>query len=195
MRSSITRRILPIISGRELHAWPRLLVLLLSITLAPGLVGAQEPAETAGFGDGTSHETASPAVEPTSETGEQPEAASAEGSDLRPEQRLVVVWTSGDRDVALKMVFMYTFNAKRLGWWDDVTLLIWGPSAQLLSNDQELQEYVGRMKELGVHLEACKACADEYGVAEKLEALGVTVRYTGQALTDYLKEGRHVITF
>ncbi len=26
--------------------------------------------------------------------------------------KLVVVWTSGDKEVALKMVFMYTFNAK-----------------------------------------------------------------------------------
>ena len=26
--------------------------------------------------------------------------------------KLVVVWTSGDREVALKMVFMYTINSK-----------------------------------------------------------------------------------
>ena len=29
---------------------------------------------------------------------------------------LVVLWTSGDRDVALKMVFMYTLNSKLKGW-------------------------------------------------------------------------------
>ena len=27
--------------------------------------------------------------------------------------KLMVLWTSGDRDVALKMVFMYTLNAKK----------------------------------------------------------------------------------
>ncbi|KXS47386.1 MAG: hypothetical protein AWL62_2688, partial [Halanaerobium sp. T82-1] len=30
---------------------------------------------------------------------------------------LVVLWTSGDKEVAKKMVFMYTLNAKTRGWW------------------------------------------------------------------------------
>ncbi|RLB28776.1 MAG: DsrE family protein, partial [Deltaproteobacteria bacterium] len=30
---------------------------------------------------------------------------------------LVVLWSSGDREVATRMVFMYTLNAKRKGWW------------------------------------------------------------------------------
>ncbi len=29
---------------------------------------------------------------------------------------LVVVWTSGDREVALEIVFMYTLNSKLKGW-------------------------------------------------------------------------------
>lgn len=31
--------------------------------------------------------------------------------------KLVILWTSGDREVALKMVFMYGLNAKVKGWW------------------------------------------------------------------------------
>jgi hypothetical protein len=54
----------------------------------------------------------------------------------------VIVWTSGDREVALKMVFMYARNAKLKGWWKDVTLVVWGPSAKLLSQDEELQTAV-----------------------------------------------------
>ena len=38
---------------------------------------------------------------------------------------LVVLWTSGDREVALKMVFMYTLNAKLKGWWEEVILIVW----------------------------------------------------------------------
>lgn len=34
--------------------------------------------------------------------------------------RLAVVWTSGDREVARKMVFMYTLNAKGRSWFDEV---------------------------------------------------------------------------
>ncbi len=108
--------------------------------------------------------------------------------------KLVVVWTSGDREVALKMVFMYTYNAKKYGWWDDITLLVWGPSSKLLTEDTELQDYVKNIKDIGVNLLACKGCADLYGVSEKLEEIGVTVRYTGVDLTNFIKE-RHVITF
>lgn len=110
------------------------------------------------------------------------------------EDKLVVLWTSGDRDVALKMVFMYTFNAKKYGWWDDITLLVWGPSQKLLTEDEELQEYVKKMIESGIEVLACKGCADQYAIADKLEEIGVTVRYTGKDLTNFIKE-RHLISF
>jgi hypothetical protein len=117
--------------------------------------------------------------------------------ELQPADKLVVLWTSGDRDVALKMVFMYTYNAStpRFGWWEDIPLIVWGPSARLLAEDKELQDYVKKMKEAGITLEACKACADMYEVSEKLGELGVDVKYMGDVLTNYVKEGRHVLTF
>ena len=109
--------------------------------------------------------------------------------------KLLVVWTSGDKDVAIKMVFMYTFNAKKNDWWDEVQLLAWGPSSKLLSTDKELQEYVGRMKDAGVLLTACKACADMYEVSDNLAALGFDVKYMGRPLTDMLKSDWTVVTF
>jgi len=108
---------------------------------------------------------------------------------------LVVIWSSGDREVALKMAFMYAFNAKSKGWWKDVRLIVWGPSTKLLSEDGELQEYMRRMKDAGVILEACKTCSDQYGVSEQLEELAIAVYYIGETLTTYLKEGRRVISF
>ncbi|KYK36525.1 MAG: DsrE family protein [Theionarchaea archaeon] len=107
---------------------------------------------------------------------------------------LVVVWSSGDREVALKMVFMYTLNAKMRGWWQDICLIVWGPSAKLLSEDRKLQEYIQKIKEAGVTIEACKSCADMYGVSESLEELGVDVKYMGEPFTQYINE-RNVITF
>ena len=106
---------------------------------------------------------------------------------------LVVLWTSGDRGVALKMVFMYTLNAKLKGWWEEVILIVWGPSAELLSRDEELQGKIKQMKEAGVVLEACKACADQYGVSPALEQMGIEVKYMGVPLSDYLKEDRAVL--
>jgi hypothetical protein len=109
--------------------------------------------------------------------------------------RQCIVWSSGDRDVALKLVYMYTYNAKKQGWMDEVRLLVWGPSAKLLSVDLELQKQLKQLEEVGVELLACKGCADSYGVSEDLEKLGITVKYTGQLLADMQKTGWHVLTF
>ncbi|MBN2523620.1 MAG: DsrE family protein [Bacteroidales bacterium] len=108
--------------------------------------------------------------------------------------KLVVVWTSGDREVALKMVFMYTYNANKYKWWDDITLMVWGPSAKLLTEDEELQNYVKSMINEGIEVLACKGCADLYEISDQLEQIGIIVRYTGADLTNFIKE-RNVITF
>ena len=108
---------------------------------------------------------------------------------------LAVLWTSGDKEVALHMVFMYVLNAKKNDWWEEIEFIIWGPSAELLSRDEELQSELEKMKEVGVKLEACKVCADRYGVSEYLEELGVDVKYMGEPLTEYIKGNHSVITF
>lgn len=108
---------------------------------------------------------------------------------------LKVVWTSGDKDVALKMVHMYVFNAKINKWWDDIELIVWGPSADLLAEDDDIQLSIVAMIKQGIKVVACKACADSYGVSEKLAKLNVDVKYMGQPLTEYLQSDVKVITF
>ena len=103
--------------------------------------------------------------------------------------KLLVIWSSADRDVALRNVFMYTHNAQQQGWWKEVRLLIWGPSDELLAEDEELQKHIKAMLADGVDVIACKACADSYGLSPALEGLGVRVFYVGQALTEMPKTG------
>jgi hypothetical protein len=110
-------------------------------------------------------------------------------------EKLFVLWSSGDREVAKKMVFMYTLNAKLQGWWNDISLIIWGPSAKLVSEDKGLQAGIKKIKEAGVELMACKACSDSYGVSDNLEALGIEVKYMGEPLTQLLKGNDKIITF
>lgn len=109
--------------------------------------------------------------------------------------KLAVLWVSGDRDVAEKSCLMYTHAAKRNGWFDEVVLIVWGSSSKLLAGDTELQEKVKAMKKDGVILEACVACANMLGVTEELEALGIDVKGMGVPLTEYLKKGYHVLTY
>lgn len=108
--------------------------------------------------------------------------------------KLVVLWTSGDPDVAEKMGFMYTYNAKKQGWFEEVTLIVWGPSAKLLSENKMLQDYVKKMQEAGVKVEACMACARMYGVDQQLLEMDIDVKGMGVPLTNYMKEGYHVLT-
>lgn len=118
-----------------------------------------------------------------------------EMTEEKAANHLLIVWTSGDPDVAHKMVFMYAFNAQKNGWWDQVTLLVWGPSAKLSSENKDIQASLQRMKNQGVELLACKGCADQYGISSKLEELGIEVKYTGTYLTDFIKSGKKVISF
>lgn len=109
--------------------------------------------------------------------------------------RLAVVWTSADPDVANRVCLMYTQAAKRGGWFGQVELIIWGPSQKLFVNDKELQAKVKAMQQAGVVVEACIACAQSYGLVEKLRELGVTVKPMGPPLTGFLKDGWKVLTF
>ena len=111
------------------------------------------------------------------------------------DETLVVIWSSADKEVARNMAFMYTYNAKKKGWWENVIFIIWGPSAKLLAEDTQLQHLLKNMKDMGITLEACKSCSDDYGVSEVLERMSVDVKYMGVPLTDYLKQGMHVLTF
>lgn len=103
--------------------------------------------------------------------------------------KLAVLWTSGDPDLAEKMAFMYTYNAKKQGWFNEVVLIVWGPSAKLLSENIMLQEYVKKMQEAGIKVEACIACAKMYEVDGKLKEMGIDVKGMGVPLSNYLKEG------
>jgi hypothetical protein len=116
--------------------------------------------------------------------------ASAESID-----KLVVVWTSDDPYVAERVAFMYTHAAKTAGWFGEVTLIIWGPSAKLAAENIKVQEKLKAMQKDGVVIEACIVCANAYGVTDDLKNMDFVVKGMGSPLTDYLKSGAKVLTF
>ena len=112
-----------------------------------------------------------------------------------PPSQLCVVWSSGDPGVAKNVCFMYTLNARKRGWFGIVHLVVWGPSAKLLAENEELQNEVKAMQKAGVVVEACVACANNYGVADALKSLGIDVKPMGEPLSDRLKGPWKVLTF
>jgi hypothetical protein len=110
--------------------------------------------------------------------------------------RLLIVWSSGEKEVAKKLVLLYGSVMLERKYWDEATIMIWGPSAQILAEDKELQEQMLKVKDSGVSFNACVVCTDDYGVSDKLKELGVELIHTGEMLTEALQsEDIKVITF
>ena len=109
--------------------------------------------------------------------------------------KLHLLWTTGEKEVAMKVVFPYLINAKANGWWDEINLIIWGPSAKLTAGDKDIQQQLQDIMDSEITVEACQACTDAYRVSEKLSSLGITVRYMGGPFTEYLTGEDKVITF
>jgi len=109
-------------------------------------------------------------------------------------EKLNILWTTDNKDTFFNMLAMYATNSKKRGWWNNVNVIIWGASAKLAGNDTQIQTEILEMINAGVTIEACKDCADIFGVTEKLERMGITVRYMGLPLTEYLKNGEKLIS-
>jgi len=108
---------------------------------------------------------------------------------------LYILWTHSNKEAFMNMIAMYTYNSKKENWWKEVTLIIWGPSAKLVSEDTQVQIELFELKHAGVEILACKACSDSYNVSESLIKLGVDVKYMGMPLTNLLKSDCKVLTF
>lgn len=109
--------------------------------------------------------------------------------------KLLIVWSSQDIEVAKKMVLLYSSVILERGYWDEATLMVWGPSAKLLANTPELHPFIEKIKASGVQLVVCVVCSDDYGVTQTLQELGIKPIHTGELLTHALKEGYRTITF
>ena len=107
---------------------------------------------------------------------------------------LYILWTNADLLTAEKMVFMYSMNSLKKGWWQKVTMIIWGATTRLVVENEVIQEKIREAAKLGMELIACKSCADQLGHTQQLEHLGIEVKYTGELLTQLLKEEEHLLT-
>ncbi len=110
------------------------------------------------------------------------------------DDKLYILWTSDNPNTAHHMVFMYAVNALLKGWWQEVTVIIWGSSAGLAGADDGVKEKIKLAKQQGVHVSACIACATQFGVVEELGAQGIEVIPWGEPLTKLIKSGAHLIT-
>lgn len=108
---------------------------------------------------------------------------------------MVIIWASPNEETFKELIYPYLLNSKVKKWFEQVTLVVWGPSDKTLCESQPIQVCLAELLAAGVYVEACKACAENYGLTEKMELLGIDVKYMGNPLTSYLKSGCSVLTF
>ena len=110
------------------------------------------------------------------------------------DNKLNILWTTDNKDTVFNMLSMYAINSLSRKWWEQVNVIIWGAAAKLAGNDTQVQTEILEMLHQGVTIEACKDCCDRFEVTERLTRLGVSVRYMGELLTQYLKNNEKLIT-
>ena len=108
--------------------------------------------------------------------------------------KLNILWTNADILTSEKMVMMYATNSMLSKWWDEVTVIIWGATAKLVAENEDIQTYIKMAQQAGVKFSACKACTDQLGVSSQVAALNIEIIYWGEGLTELLKNNEKLIT-
>lgn len=114
--------------------------------------------------------------------------------EMKNNEELLIIWTNDNVGTSKNMVFMYAENAKVQGWWKDITLLIWGATAKLVFENEEIQRYIKILLHEKIRIIACKQCTENYNIVEKLQNQGIEVFYTGEFLTDWIKQNKRYIS-
>ena len=92
------------------------------------------------------------------------------------------------------MVMMYATNSMLHRLWEEVTVILWGPTVRLVAENEFIQDSMRTAMQAGVKFSACISCANQFGVVEKLEALGIEVIPWVQPLTEILQSRGQLLT-
>ncbi len=101
--------------------------------------------------------------------------------------KLLVIIATGDREKALTGL-MYVKNTIKYGWIENVKVMFFGPSENLLVSDTDVTNSAAELAGLGQPI-ACKFLSDRDDISERLEGMGITVDYVGSMIADLIKDG------
>ncbi|MFQ6121456.1 MAG: DsrE family protein [Dehalococcoidales bacterium] len=106
-----------------------------------------------------------------------------------------ILWSSGDKEVALGCGLVYPLNVAKNKWMDEVKVIIFGPSEKLAAYSPEVQEKLKELREAGIEIIACKWYADRMNITGMLEEAGIKVVFVGSIISQLLKDGWAPLTF
>ena len=110
------------------------------------------------------------------------------------DRHLHIIWTNADPVTSENMVMMYAKNSMLNGWWDKVTVVLWGAPQKLIFEYESVRAEMELARDAGVEFSACISCANNLQLTDALETEGIEVIRWGQKLSLLLQNGKQVIT-
>jgi hypothetical protein len=101
--------------------------------------------------------------------------------------KVLIIIGTGEKQKALTGL-MYARNAMKRRWLEDVKIVFFGPSEQLIIDDEQVSREVKEIVTMGVTF-ACKTISDKKSSSDKIEKLGVKVEYIGRYISELIKDG------
>ena len=101
--------------------------------------------------------------------------------------KLLIILATGEKQKALTGL-MYANNAIKRGWMDSVQIVFFGPTQQLIVQDDEVASAFNEIS-TSIQPVACKAISDRDGFSSDLEKLGFQVEYVGSIISNLINEG------
>lgn len=101
--------------------------------------------------------------------------------------KILVIIATGEKAKALTGL-MYAKNAIKHAWLDDIKVIYFGPSEQLIYKDPQVADAAIEIAGMGESY-ACKAISDRDGISQRIDEMGVKVEYVGSIISDYIKQG------
>jgi len=103
------------------------------------------------------------------------------------EKLLIIISTSDPEKAETGM--MYAVNALRNQWMEEVKLFFFGPAEKLLTQNTDIQEYLGEYQAMNGTAIACEVIANRENISDKVNELGVKVDPVGATISKLLHEG------
>lgn len=108
--------------------------------------------------------------------------------------KLTILWTSGEKDVAMKVAFRYADEVVQKNLWREVELLVWGASVLLAGSDADIKSKLLNLMEVGIQVKACIVCADEYEVTQELEDMGIELIMVSEHMNDIIANQKPLLS-
>ncbi|MGB9735681.1 MAG: hypothetical protein ACP5JP_00390 [bacterium] len=103
-------------------------------------------------------------------------------------QKILVIVSTENKEKALSAL-VFVQNSLKNKRFEDIKLILFGPSEKLASNDQALQSIITDIVSMGGSPLACKAISDMHNIGKELTAMGFKLEYVGDPIGNLINNG------